>query len=106
MLCEIRTTARPCSASFRTRSSTWRVWATPRAAVGSSRITSFEFHSTAFATATDWRWPPEGRERLAPQVHVLYDVEVVAEREVLVHDLDPEPPRVLRPVDVHRLALP
>jgi hypothetical protein len=22
-------------------------------------ITSFAFASTAFATATDWRWPPE-----------------------------------------------
>jgi len=22
-------------------------------------ITSFEFHITALATATDWRWPPE-----------------------------------------------
>ena len=32
---------------------------TPRAAVGSSMITSFEFHITALATATDWRWPPE-----------------------------------------------
>src|SRR5581483_5046814 len=33
--------------------------ATPSAAVGSSRITSFEFHITALATATDWRCPPE-----------------------------------------------
>jgi len=22
-------------------------------------ITSFEFHSTALAMATDWRWPPD-----------------------------------------------
>ena len=29
--------------------------------------------------------------RLAAEVHVLDDVEVVAEREVLVDDLDPEP---------------
>ena len=42
-----------------TSSSTCCVCATPSAAVGSSRITSFEFHITARATATDWRWPPE-----------------------------------------------
>ncbi len=35
------------------------VWATPRAAVGSSMITSLEFHSTALAIATDWRCPPD-----------------------------------------------
>ena len=27
--------------------------------MGSSRITSCEFHITALATATAWRWPPE-----------------------------------------------
>ncbi len=27
--------------------------------MGSSRITRREFHITALATATDWRWPPE-----------------------------------------------
>ncbi len=43
--------------------------------------------------------------RLAPEVHVLDDVEVVAEREVLVDDLDPELGRVLRPVDRDRLAV-
>ena len=88
-------------------------------------MTSREFHITARATATDWRWPPESvatgwrierivvtreaRERLrrlrlhrrlaqprrrvvrlAAEVHVLDDVEVVAEREILVDDLDPE----------------
>ena len=37
--------------------------------------------------------------RLAAEVHVLDDVEVVAEREVLVDDLDPELGGVLRPVD-------
>ena len=37
---------------------------------------------------------------LAAEVHVLDDVEVVAEREILVDDLDPELRRVLRPVDV------
>ena len=49
----------PRSASRRTSSSTIFVWATPSAAVGSSMMTSFEFHSTALAIATDWRWPPE-----------------------------------------------
>src|SRR5579862_238116 len=58
-LWEMITTASPCSARRRTRSSTCSVWATPSAAVGSSRITSFEFHITARATATDCRWPPE-----------------------------------------------
>src|SRR6185369_9642568 len=58
-LWEIRTTARPCSPRRLTRSRTWRVCATPSAAVGSSRITTFEFHMTALATATDWRWPPD-----------------------------------------------
>ena len=33
---------------------------------------------------------------LAAQEHVLDDVEVVAEREILVHDLDAEPRGVLR----------
>src|SRR5262249_44878301 len=58
-LCEMSTTASPCSPSRRTSASTWRVCATPSAAVGSSRMTSFEFHCTALATATDCRWPPE-----------------------------------------------
>src|SRR5437899_10033401 len=58
-LCEMSTTARPLSARRLTRSSTCLVWATPSAAVGSSRMTRREFHCTAFATATDWRWPPE-----------------------------------------------
>ena len=53
------TTPSPCSPRRRTSASTCSVCATPSAAVGSSRITSFEFHCTAFATATDWRWPPE-----------------------------------------------
>ena len=42
---------------------------------------------------------------LAAEVHVLDDVEVVAEREILVDDLDPEAGRVLRAVDVHLAAL-
>ena len=139
-LCEMITTARPCSASRLTSASTCSVWATPSAAVGSSRITSFEFHCTALATATDCRWPPESDgdrladrvdrrdgERLqrlgrlllhdrllqplepvvllAAEIHVLHDVEVVAEREILVDDLDAELRGVLRPVDVHLFAL-
>ena len=128
-LCEIRITARPCSPRRLTSSSTWRVWATPSAAVGSSRITTL-----ASSTSRPWRPRPTGagrrrdprrsgaRERivvtdrpfegllaarlhrrlveppqavdlLAPEVHVLHDVEVVGEREVLVDDLDPEASR-------------
>src|SRR5262249_48738868 len=40
---------------------------------------------------------------LAAEVHVLDDVEVVAESKILVDDLDPEPGSVLRAVDVHLL---
>jgi hypothetical protein len=43
--------------------------------------------------------------RFSSQIHVLDDVEVVAEREILVHDLDPEPSRVLRAVDAHDLTV-
>src|SRR3954451_16817619 len=60
-LCEIRSTARPCSPSRLTSSSTWRGWATPKAAVVSSRMTKREFHITALATATDIRWPPDSQ---------------------------------------------
>src|SRR5205807_10620123 len=42
---------------------------------------------------------------LAAEVHVLDDVEVVAQREVLVDDLDPELGGVLRPVNVDELAV-
>ena len=42
---------------------------------------------------------------LAAEVHVLDDVEVVAESEILVDDLDPEPRDVLRPVDGDLFAL-
>ena len=42
---------------------------------------------------------------LAPEVHVLDDVEVVAQREILVDDLDPQANGVLRAVDVDLLAL-
>ena len=95
---------------------------------------------TAFATATDWRWPPERpatfwrgelivvtdsswsvlRARasivgsssrcrpiqlLAAEEHVLDHVAVVGQGEVLVDDLDAQPGRVLRAVDLHRAAL-
>ena len=139
MLWEMSTTPMPWSASRRTRSSTWRVCATPSAAVGSSSTTTLLSHSTALAMATVWRWPPErlatfwrtlvtvrtcsvssvsaGEDlhlhlvqaelvgALAAEEHVLDDVEVVAQREVLVHDLDAEGGGVARPVDGHRLAV-
>ena len=59
MLWEMMSAACPMSASRRTSSSTIFVWATPSAAVGSSMMTSFAFHSTDLAIATDWRCPPE-----------------------------------------------
>ena len=43
---------------------------------------------------------------LASEEHVLDDVEVVAQREILVDGLDPERGRVTRRADAHRLALP
>ena len=49
--------------------------------------------------------PEEEVADLTTQVHVLDDVEVVAEREVLVHDLDSELGGVLRAVDVDLLAV-
>ena len=49
--------------------------------------------------------PLEDVVRLAAEVHVLDDVEVVAEREILVDDLDPELRGVLRAVDVNDLAV-
>ena len=70
------------------------------------------------------RGDPQGRQRLgrlalhvvfvkqaaphalAAEEHVLDDVEVVAQREVLVNGLDPEPRRVARAADVDRLAVP
>ena len=42
---------------------------------------------------------------LAAEEHVLDDVEVVGQREVLVHDLDAQLGGVLRAVDLDRLAL-
>ena len=43
--------------------------------------------------------------QLASEVHVLDDVQVVTQGEVLVHDLDPELGRVLRAVDGDRLSV-
>ena len=43
--------------------------------------------------------------RLTPEIHVLDDVEVVAERQILVDDLNPELRRVLRAGDVDGMAL-
>src|SRR5450830_124406 len=42
---------------------------------------------------------------LFPQIHVLDDVEVVTEREILVDDLDPELGGVFRAADVNDLAV-
>ena len=49
--------------------------------------------------------PAEPVELLAPEEHVLDDVQVVREREVLVDDLDTEPRGVLGSVDRHGRAL-
>ena len=48
---------------------------------------------------------PQGAELLAAEEHVLHDVEVVGQREVLVDDLDPELGGVLRAVDGDLVAL-
>src|SRR4029079_5794016 len=42
---------------------------------------------------------------LAPEEHVVHDIEVVAQREVLIDDLDPERVGVFRAVDRGRRAL-
>ena len=139
MLCEMRMTASPLSARRRTRFSTCSVCATPRAAVGSSRMTSLLFQSTDLAMATVCRWPPDSEETFVPnglerahrqalqrldgallhadlveedpaavlpaEEDVLDDVEVVAEREVLVDDLDPERVGVLGRVHRDGLAV-
>ncbi len=55
-------TPTPESASRRTSCSTCSVWATPSAAVGSSRMTTFASCSTERAIATVWRCPPESEE--------------------------------------------
>ncbi len=49
--------------------------------------------------------PPDHVVVLAAEVHVLDDVEVVAQREILVDDLDPERGGVLRAVDRDLLPL-
>ena len=58
-LCDTTMTAVPWLESRLMRSSTWAVWATPSAAVGSSMITSLAADMTALATATDCRCPPD-----------------------------------------------
>ncbi len=103
-------------------------------------MTSREFHKTALAMATDWRWPPERvatgwrmdrtvvtfrplrvaasgglhgvlvegevPAALPPEEHVLDDVEVVAQGEVLVHGLDAEGGGVGGRADVDAAAVP
>ena len=103
-------------------------------------ITSFEFHSTALAMATDWRCPPDSDatgwriertvvtarllrvaaaafsmsssarsqapDLLPAEEHVLDDVEVVAQGQVLVDGLDPEGGRVPRALELDGPALP
>ena len=59
MLWEMRITATPSLLSRRIRSSTRADSRSPSAAVGSSRITSFDEKATARATATAWRCPPD-----------------------------------------------
>src|ERR1700738_1960730 len=49
----------PPRCSARMRSRTWRLSATPSAAVGSSMMTMRAFQRSARAIATAWRWPPE-----------------------------------------------
>ena len=139
-LCETEDTAAPWLDRRLMSSSTSWVCATPRAAVGSSMITSLAADMTALATATDWRWPPgqrgdglaDGADRrdvevgqrlacrdlhgalveqaeapfLVAEEHVLHDVEVVAQREVLVDRRDPERLGVLGACGSGRVALP
>ncbi len=59
MLWLIRMTPRPCSRSRSMRLRTSAVCATPRAAVGSSSITTLGLPTRLRAMATVWRWPPE-----------------------------------------------
>ena len=59
MLWLIRMTPRPVSRSRSMRLSTSAVWATPRAAVGSSSMTTLGLPTRLRAMATVWRWPPE-----------------------------------------------
>ncbi len=59
MLWLISTTGMPRDRTSWIRSSTLRLSLTPSAAVGSSRMTTFEPKAAARATATPWRWPPD-----------------------------------------------
>src|SRR5437764_4238301 len=59
MLWLMYTTEIPRSATRRITSWTCRRCNTPRAAVGSSRSTTLDAHTTDRATATAWRWPPD-----------------------------------------------
>ncbi len=138
-LWEMSTTPRPRSANRRTRSSTWRVCATPSAAVGSSSIDDLRVphhrlgdgdglalaagepgHDLAHRLQRRHREAVEGLLRrvlhgrlvedpapgaLTTEEHVGDDVEVVRQRQVLVHDLDPEPGGVAGPVDGDGLPL-
>ena len=61
MLWLIRITVVPPRCNSRMRSSTWRLSATPSAAVGSSMITSRAFQWSARAIATACRCPPDSR---------------------------------------------
>ena len=127
-------TPRPRSRSRSIRSAPAAVCATPRAAVGSSRSTSFGSPSSERAMATDCRWPPESeadrrcarrgsshrragradpataspsrsrrgrrpRRLLAAEEEVADDVEVVAEREILVDGGDAESRASVRAAD-------
>src|SRR3954467_2830425 len=56
---EIRTTAMPLSRTRRMVSSTFFVWTTPRAAVGSSKKTILLAHAMERTMAICWRWPPD-----------------------------------------------
>jgi hypothetical protein len=55
----MRTTAIPLSRTRLMVSSTFFVWTTPRAAVGSSRNTILSAHEMARTIAICWRWPPD-----------------------------------------------
>ena len=59
MLWLMRITGRPLSRTRRISSSTMLPSFTPRAAVGSSMMTTWRANAAARATATHWRWPPD-----------------------------------------------
>ena len=62
--------------------------------------------SERFSISSSWSGPSMGGvRRLAAEEHVRDDVEVVAEREILVDGLDAEPRRVARRVDLRLVAL-